>query len=284
MDSRGVELHAPPRGRSAVGRVGTCETLDQSEEVGMESSTPRRILMVAYRTAGTPGLLDEVRRRAAQRRCRFVLLVPRPYWDPETEEAALTLELAIPLLEEAAGGHVGGLIGDSDPLVAVRETLERAVRRGDRLDAAGAGVAMAASRPAIARGATRHPSDGRNGQDVEPPPAGQALSLRVRAVLRPPPRPHRSVGDARRPLGAQATPEVLAPNYPAWQEPRLRAGESARADQCALCPMSSCPASTRSGYSISKGNPYPVLRLALVVKGGSAWAPGRLRLALLGSR
>ena len=91
----------------------------------MESSTQRRILIVAYRTAGTPGLLEEVRSRAAQERCRFVLLVPRPYWDPETEEAALSLELAIPLLEEAAGGHVEGLIGDTDPLVAVRETLER---------------------------------------------------------------------------------------------------------------------------------------------------------------
>ena len=91
----------------------------------MESSTPKRILIVAYRTAGTPRLLDEVRSRAAQERCRFVLLVPRPYWDPETEEAALTLELAIPLLEEAARGHVEGLIGDSDPLVAVRETLKR---------------------------------------------------------------------------------------------------------------------------------------------------------------
>lgn len=91
----------------------------------MESSTTRRILIVAYRTAGTPGLLDEVRRRAAQAHCRFVLLVPRPYWDPETEEAALTLELAIPLLEEAAGERVEGLIGDTDPVVAVRETLER---------------------------------------------------------------------------------------------------------------------------------------------------------------
>ncbi|HEX6620361.1 MAG TPA: hypothetical protein VF024_11910, partial [Solirubrobacteraceae bacterium] len=72
----------------------------------MESSALRRILIVAHRTAGTPGLLDEVRRRANQGRCRFVLLVPRPYWDPETEEAALTLELAIPLLEEATGGRV----------------------------------------------------------------------------------------------------------------------------------------------------------------------------------
>ena len=91
----------------------------------MESSTPKRILIVAYRTAGTPRLLDEVRSRAAQERCRFVLLVPRPYWDPATRRPALTLELAIPLLEEAARGHVEGLIGDSDPLVAVRETLKR---------------------------------------------------------------------------------------------------------------------------------------------------------------
>jgi hypothetical protein len=91
----------------------------------MESSTARRILIVAYRTAGTPGLLDEVRRRAAQERCRFVLLVSRPYWAPETEEAGLTLDLAIPLLEEATGGPVEGLLGDTDPLVAVHETLER---------------------------------------------------------------------------------------------------------------------------------------------------------------
>jgi hypothetical protein len=91
----------------------------------VESSTPRSILIVAYRTAGTPGLLDEVRRRANEGPCRFVLLVPRPYWDPETEEAALALELAVPLLEDATGGRVEALIGDTDPLVAVREMLER---------------------------------------------------------------------------------------------------------------------------------------------------------------
>jgi hypothetical protein len=51
--------------------------------------------------------------------CRFTLLVPRPFWDPDTEESAITLELAIPLLEEAAGSAVEGLIGDIDPFVAV---------------------------------------------------------------------------------------------------------------------------------------------------------------------
>jgi hypothetical protein len=91
----------------------------------VESSDPKRILIVAYRTAATPRLLDHVRARAAQGPCRFSLLVPRPYWDPDTEEAEITLELAIPLLEEAAGGHVDGLIGDVDPLVAVRRVLER---------------------------------------------------------------------------------------------------------------------------------------------------------------
>jgi hypothetical protein len=37
--------------------------------------------------------------REHQRECSFTLLVPRPYWDPETEEAATTLELALPLLD-----------------------------------------------------------------------------------------------------------------------------------------------------------------------------------------
>jgi hypothetical protein len=82
-----------------------------------------RVLIVAHRTAATPGLIDCVRERAARGPSSFALLVPRPYWDPDTDEAALTLELAIPLLEEAAGGHVDGLVGDPDPLVAVRDAL-----------------------------------------------------------------------------------------------------------------------------------------------------------------
>ena len=90
----------------------------------MESSTPRRILVVANRTAATPALIDAVRKRASEAACRFTLLVPRTFWDADTEESAVTLELAIPLLEEAAGSHVQGLIGDTDPFVAVTGALE----------------------------------------------------------------------------------------------------------------------------------------------------------------
>lgn len=89
----------------------------------MASSVPARVLVVAHRTAATPLLINAVRARAARSACSFTLLVPRPYWDPDTDEAAATLELAIPLLEHAAGGHVDGVIGNSDPFVAVREAV-----------------------------------------------------------------------------------------------------------------------------------------------------------------
>jgi hypothetical protein len=84
-----------------------------------------RVLVVAHRTAATPPLLAAVRERAARGPCEFTLLVPRPYWDADTEESAVTLELALPLLDAAANGHVDGLIGDTDPFVAVQSALER---------------------------------------------------------------------------------------------------------------------------------------------------------------
>jgi hypothetical protein len=91
----------------------------------MSSTSPARVLIVAHRTAATPLLLNAVRARATRSHCSFTLLVPRPYWDPDTDEASATLELAIPLLEEAAGGHVDGVIGNSDPFVAVREAVTK---------------------------------------------------------------------------------------------------------------------------------------------------------------
>jgi len=79
--------------------------------------------VVAYRTAATPRLLDEVRRRARAAPCRMTLLVPRPYWDPDTDEAQVVVELAVPLLERAVLAHVDAVIGDSDPVEAVRQLI-----------------------------------------------------------------------------------------------------------------------------------------------------------------
>ena len=89
-----------------------------------EDSRTRDVLVVANRTAATPALLDAVRDRAARGPCRFALLVPRTLWDADTEQSAVTLELAVPLLEDAAGGHVDGLIGGDDPVRAVEAAVE----------------------------------------------------------------------------------------------------------------------------------------------------------------
>ena len=98
----------------------------------MESSTPTRVLIVANRTAATPQLLEAVRDRAARGPCRFTLLVPNSAHglhrvvDPEDQgasEAEATLELALPLLEDAAGGSVNGKIGDSEPLAAIQDAV-----------------------------------------------------------------------------------------------------------------------------------------------------------------
>ncbi len=91
----------------------------------MASADRTRVLVVANRTAATALLVNAVRARSRRSDCAFVLLVPRPYWDPDTDEAAATLELAIPLLEGAVGAHVEGVIGVSDPFVAVEHAVTR---------------------------------------------------------------------------------------------------------------------------------------------------------------
>jgi hypothetical protein len=88
------------------------------------TSEGAHVLVVAHKTAATQRLVDTVRRRAQQGPARFTLLVPRTYWDPDTEVAAVTVELAVPLLEEAAGGHVDSRIGPDDAFAAVKEVID----------------------------------------------------------------------------------------------------------------------------------------------------------------
>ena len=91
-----------------------------------------RVLVVACRTAADDPLMDAVRRRAAASPCRFTLLVPRPCQglhrvvDPEDHgwrEARAVIDMARPLLSDAAGSEVGGLIGSHDPVAAVEDAL-----------------------------------------------------------------------------------------------------------------------------------------------------------------
>jgi hypothetical protein len=98
----------------------------------MESSAPARVLVVAHKTAATPALIEAVRERAARGPATFTLLVPNPAHglhaivDPEDQEEGegqQVLELAIPLLEEAAGGPVEGLVGDPSPMNAIQDAI-----------------------------------------------------------------------------------------------------------------------------------------------------------------
>jgi hypothetical protein len=97
----------------------------------MESSAAR-ILVVANKTAATPALLEAVRERAARGPTEFTLLVPNATHglhkvvDPEDQsqtEAETTIELALPLLEDAAGSPVDAMIGVPEPLAAIQDAV-----------------------------------------------------------------------------------------------------------------------------------------------------------------
>jgi hypothetical protein len=100
------------------------------ESSGTEAST--RVLVVAHKTAATEPLLQAVRERAARGPSAFTLLVPNAAHglhkvvDPEDQgagEARAVLDRALPLLEQAAGAPVEGIVGDPDPVAAVHDAI-----------------------------------------------------------------------------------------------------------------------------------------------------------------
>ena len=91
-----------------------------------------RVLIIANKSAATPALLEAVRQRAARGPATFTLLVPNAAHglhklvDPEDQgrgEAEAVVELAVPLLEDAAGGPVESMIGVPEPLAAIQDAV-----------------------------------------------------------------------------------------------------------------------------------------------------------------
>jgi hypothetical protein len=105
---------------------------DEEGPMTAEDSGATRVLVVAHKTAATPALLEAVRERAARGPCTFTLLVPNPVhgldrvMDPEDAartEGDAVLDLALPLLEDAAGSPVEGMIGAAGPLEAIEDAV-----------------------------------------------------------------------------------------------------------------------------------------------------------------
>jgi uncharacterized membrane-anchored protein len=110
----------------------TRKDVTQATLAGTE--TPADVLVVAHRTAATPALLDAIKARAAQSPARFYLLVPNPAEHAELTaaerrqkhiEGEHVLALALPLIDEAAGGAAEGSVSPRhDPMDAIEETLQ----------------------------------------------------------------------------------------------------------------------------------------------------------------
>ena len=86
----------------------------------MPSASPTRVLVVTDQAAATPELLDAIRTRVARGPIQARVLVPNPApaeWHPrhperhaKADEARLVLAEALPPIEEAVGGSVGGFV------------------------------------------------------------------------------------------------------------------------------------------------------------------------------
>jgi uncharacterized membrane-anchored protein len=107
---------------------------DTTEPATVRPESVAHVLVVAHKTAATPALLDAIRRRAALGAARFHLLVPNPAGHAELTEAVRlekhtegehVLALALPLIDQAAGGEADGSVSiRHDPMDAIEEALD----------------------------------------------------------------------------------------------------------------------------------------------------------------
>jgi uncharacterized membrane-anchored protein len=123
---------------AAILAVVTFLTITRRDVTEIEAESERTpshasVLLLAGWTAATPAVLDAVRDRVATGPATFHLLVPNPSDHGEItdgerrrhhEEGERVLALALPLLQEAAGGPVEGSVSiRHDAMDAVEETL-----------------------------------------------------------------------------------------------------------------------------------------------------------------
>lgn len=128
QSARRREVTVPPR------RPQKCQwkLAERTATMRIRRIAPSRVLIVAHHTADSPELIEAVSDRARSGPCRFTLLVPASprglhrVVDPEdhgTAEARQRLDDALPLLSEAAGLSVVGIVGSHDPVAAVQDAL-----------------------------------------------------------------------------------------------------------------------------------------------------------------
>ena len=106
---------------------------DATEAKMPPSTSTADVLVVAHETAATPALVEAVRERAGRGPARFHLLVPNVAEHAELTEherehrhadGERMLALALPLIQEAAGGEAEGSVSyRHDPMDAIEEAL-----------------------------------------------------------------------------------------------------------------------------------------------------------------
>ena len=114
-------------------RVTTGDGISATESDPLPGFTRSRVLIVASETARSDQLIEAVASRATDGACTFTLMVPavfrglRPVGASITfgnAEAERRLSAALPLLSQAAGAEVVGVVGSNEPFTAVKDALK----------------------------------------------------------------------------------------------------------------------------------------------------------------